>query len=63
MIQPQTYLAVADNTGAKKIMCIHVLGSNRRFAYLGDILIGVVKLCYFIIKCFVFEFLVCFPFY
>lgn len=44
MIQPQTYLVVADNTGAKKIMCIHILGSNRRFAYLGDILIGVVKL-------------------
>nr|YP_009541131.1 ribosomal protein L14 [Lepocinclis steinii]AYQ93623.1 ribosomal protein L14 [Lepocinclis steinii] len=43
MIQPQTYLAVADNTGAKKVMCIHVLGSNRRFAYIGDIIIGVVK--------------------
>lgn len=43
MIQPQTYLLVADNTGAKKIMCIRILGSNRRFAYLGDILIGVVK--------------------
>lgn len=45
MIQPQTNLAVADNTGAKKIMCIHVLGSNRQNAYLGDILIGVVKMC------------------
>jgi large subunit ribosomal protein L14 len=45
MIQPQTYLAVADNTGAKKIMCIHVLGSNRHYAFLGDIIIGVVKMC------------------
>nr|YP_009541069.1 ribosomal protein L14 [Lepocinclis playfairiana]AYQ93564.1 ribosomal protein L14 [Lepocinclis playfairiana] len=43
MIQPQTYLSVADNTGAKKVMCIHVLGSNRRYAFLGDVLIGVVK--------------------
>lgn len=43
MIQSQSYLSVADNTGAKKIMCIHVLGSNRRFAYLGDTIIGVVK--------------------
>lgn len=47
MIQPQSYLAVADNTGAKKIMCIHILGSNRRYAYLGDILIGVVKVSSF----------------
>lgn len=43
MIQAQTYLSVADNTGAKSIMCIHVLGANRRFAGLGDTLIGVVK--------------------
>lgn len=43
MIQPQTLLDVADNTGAKSIMCIHVLGSNRRYAFLGDIIIGVVK--------------------
>nr|YP_010700338.1 ribosomal protein L14 [Flexiglena variabilis]WCH63479.1 ribosomal protein L14 [Flexiglena variabilis] len=43
MIQPQTYLNVADNTGAKKIMCIHVLGSNRQYANLGDIIIAVVK--------------------
>ena len=44
MIQPQTYLSVVDNTGAKKIMCIHVLGSNRQYANLGDIIIAVVKL-------------------
>lgn len=43
MIQAQTYLNVADNTGAKKIMCIHVIGSNRQYAKLGDIIIAVVK--------------------
>jgi large subunit ribosomal protein L14 len=43
MIQPQTYLTVADNTGAKKLMCIRVLGNNRKYAQVGDILIGVVK--------------------
>ena len=43
MIQPQTYLTVADNTGAKKIMCIRVLGGNRKYAKVGDIIIGVVK--------------------
>ena len=44
MIQPQTMLAVADNTGARKVMCIRVLGgSNRRYAGIGDIIVGVVK--------------------
>ena len=43
MIQPQTYLTVADNTGAKKIMCIRVLGGRRKYATLGDIIVGVVK--------------------
>ena len=43
MIQPQTYLTVADNTGAKKIMCIRVLGNNRKYAAVGDVIIGVVK--------------------
>ena len=43
MIQPQTYLTVADNTGAKKLMCIRVLGNNRKYAQVGDIIIGVVK--------------------
>jgi large subunit ribosomal protein L14 len=43
MIQPQTYLTVADNTGAKKIMCIRVLGNNKQYGYVGDIIIGVVK--------------------
>lgn len=38
MIQKQTKLNVADNSGAKKLMVIHVTGSTRkRFAYLGDI--------------------------
>jgi large subunit ribosomal protein L14 len=43
MIQAQSYLTVADNTGAKKIMCIRVLGNNRKSANIGDIIIGVVK--------------------
>jgi len=43
MIQTQTYLNVADNSGAKKIMCIKVLGSNRRYANIGDVIIAVVK--------------------
>jgi|TARA_B110000977_G_scaffold201808_1_gene298839 large subunit ribosomal protein L14 len=43
MIQPQTYLTVADNTGAKKLMCIRVLGNNRKYAGIGDVIIGVVK--------------------
>ena len=43
MIQPQTCLKVADNSGAKKLLCIRVLGSNRRYGYVGDIIIGVVK--------------------
>jgi large subunit ribosomal protein L14 len=43
MIQPQTYLTVADNTGAKRLMCIRILGNNRKYANVGDIIIGVVK--------------------
>lgn len=43
MIQPQTNLTVADNTGAKTVMCIRVLGSNKKFASIGDVIIGVVK--------------------
>lgn len=44
MIQPQTRLTVADNTGARELMCIRVLGgSNRRYATLGDVIVGVVK--------------------
>jgi large subunit ribosomal protein L14 len=44
MIQMQTRLAVADNTGAKEVMCVKVLGgSRRRFAQLGDVIICSVK--------------------
>ncbi len=44
MIQMQTKLDVADNTGAKSIMCIKVLGgSRRRYAHVGDIIRGTVK--------------------
>jgi large subunit ribosomal protein L14 len=44
MIQPQTRLRVADNSGAREIMCIRVLGgSGRRYAGVGDIIIGSVK--------------------
>ena len=44
MIQPQSYLNVADNSGAKKLMCIRVLGRNQnQFANIGDIIIAVVK--------------------
>lgn len=44
MIQMQTRLAVADNTGAKEVMCIKVLGgTRRRFAKLGDIIVCSVK--------------------
>ncbi len=44
MIQMQTRLAVADNTGAKELMCIKVLGgSRRRSAGLGDIIVCSVK--------------------
>ncbi|RHN75518.1 putative ribosomal protein L14P [Medicago truncatula] len=44
MIQPQTYLNVADNSGARELMCIRIIGaSNRRYAYIGDIVVAVIK--------------------
>ena len=44
MIQPQTRLKVADNTGAKEIMCIRVLGgSGKKFANIGDVVVASVK--------------------
>jgi len=44
MIQPQTRLKVADNSGAKQIMCINVLGgTGRRYARIGDIIVASVK--------------------
>lgn len=44
MIQMRTKLDVADNTGAKQVQCIHVLGGTRRkYAYIGDIIVCSVK--------------------
>ena len=44
MVQMQTYLKVADNTGAKELMCIRVLGgSRRRYANIGDVVVCSVK--------------------
>ena len=43
MIYPQTMLTVADNTGAKKVMCIRILGGNKKYAKIGDTIIAVVK--------------------
>jgi hypothetical protein len=52
MIQIQTYLNVADNTGAQKLMCIQILGSNRQYAVIGDIIIVVVKMRFLYLECF-----------
>jgi large subunit ribosomal protein L14 len=44
MVQPQTRLKVADNTGAKQIMCIRVLGGSRvKYGRVGDIIVASVK--------------------
>ena len=44
MIQQETRLKVADNTGAKELLCIRVMGgSKRRFANVGDVIIATVK--------------------
>ena len=44
MIQMQSYLDVADNSGAKKVMCIKVLGgSKRKYASIGDVIVATVK--------------------
>ena len=44
MIQQQTILNVADNTGAKRIMCIQVMGgSYRKFGNIGDVIVASVK--------------------
>ncbi len=44
MIQPETRLTVADNTGAQEILCIHVVGgSKRRYAYIGDAIVAAVQ--------------------
>jgi len=44
VIQQQTLMKVADNTGAKELMCIRVLGgSGRRYANIGDVVVAAVK--------------------
>nr|YP_010143191.1 ribosomal protein L14 [Salomonia cantoniensis]QQL04312.1 ribosomal protein L14 [Salomonia cantoniensis] len=44
MIQPQTHLNVADNSGARELMCIQILGaSNRRYAHIGDVIVAVIN--------------------
>ena len=44
MIQMQTFLSVADNSGAKKLQCVKVLGGSRRkYAGIGDIVVATVK--------------------
>ena len=44
MIQPQTRLRIVDNTGAKEIMCIRVLGgTGRKYAGIGDVIVASVK--------------------
>jgi large subunit ribosomal protein L14 len=44
MIQPRTMLKVADNTGARVVQCIRVLGGSlRKYGYIGDIIVGAVK--------------------
>nr|YP_009917993.1 ribosomal protein L14 [Gnetum luofuense]ANZ53870.1 ribosomal protein L14 [Gnetum hainanense]ANZ53936.1 ribosomal protein L14 [Gnetum hainanense]QLO81968.1 ribosomal protein L14 [Gnetum luofuense]BDI62951.1 ribosomal protein L14 [Gnetum hainanense] len=44
MIQSQTFLNIADNSGARKIMCIRVVGTTyQKYAYIGDIIIAIIK--------------------
>ena len=44
MLQQQSYMKVADNTGAKELMCIRVLGgTGRRYARIGDVVVCAVK--------------------
>lgn len=44
MIQPETKLKVADNTGARELLVIHITGSSRqRYGHVGDIVVGTIK--------------------
>jgi len=43
VIQQETYLNVADNSGARKLMCIRVLGGRKQYAGVGDVIVAVVK--------------------
>nr|YP_009701162.1 ribosomal protein L14 [Eriocaulon decemflorum]YP_010293007.1 ribosomal protein L14 [Eriocaulon alpestre]YP_010473205.1 ribosomal protein L14 [Eriocaulon faberi]YP_010473375.1 ribosomal protein L14 [Eriocaulon miquelianum]ULQ65797.1 ribosomal protein L14 [Eriocaulon buergerianum]QEQ14368.1 ribosomal protein L14 [Eriocaulon decemflorum]ULQ65288.1 ribosomal protein L14 [Eriocaulon alpestre]UVH66228.1 ribosomal protein L14 [Eriocaulon alpestre]UVH66313.1 ribosomal protein L14 [Eriocaulon alp len=44
MIKPQTILNVADNSGAKKLMCIRIIGvGNQQYAHIGNVIVAVIK--------------------
>lgn len=44
MIQERSMISIADNTGARKLMCIRILGgSGRRYASIGDVIVGTIK--------------------
>ncbi len=43
MIRPHTRVRVADNTGAREILCIRVLAGNKEYADIGDVIVGSVK--------------------
>jgi large subunit ribosomal protein L14 len=44
MVQHETRLTVADNTGAREILCMHIMGgSTRRYGYVGDVIVAAVK--------------------
>nr|YP_009674171.1 ribosomal protein L14 [Diphelypaea coccinea]QDJ93982.1 ribosomal protein L14 [Diphelypaea coccinea] len=44
MIQSHTHLNVADNSGARKLMCIRIIGTNNsRYAHIGDVIVAVIK--------------------
>jgi len=44
MIQQESVIKIADNSGAKKVLCIRVLGgSHRKWAHIGDVIVGTVK--------------------
>ncbi|KAH0446775.1 hypothetical protein IEQ34_024401 [Dendrobium chrysotoxum] len=44
MIQPQTLLNVADNSGAQELMCIRIIGTgNHLYAHIGDVIVAVIK--------------------
>lgn len=43
MIRPYSRLRVADNTGAREVLCIRVLAANKQYAEVGDVIVGTVK--------------------
>lgn len=51
MIQQQSFLNVADNSGAKELMCIRVLGgSKRRYGSVGDIIVATLRMLFQILR-------------